>query len=94
MAIACLALSWSVPLAAQAARGHLVVIGGGSRPASVMGLFACLAGGAQGRVLVFPQASERPEAGAEIQEELRALGLGQVTVVAVDRAGADADETL
>jgi cyanophycinase len=59
-----------------------------------MGLFACLAGGAQGRVLVFPQASERPEAGAEIEKELEALGIGRVIVVPVDHAGADSDETL
>jgi len=82
------------PLHAAPARGNLLIIGGGDRPASIMALFACLAGGAQGKVLVFPQASERPEAGPEIEKELRALGIGRVAVVAVDHAGADTDEAL
>ena len=81
-------------LSAQTTKGNLVVIGGGPRPAPIMHLFACLAGGTDGRVLVFPQASERPEAGSEIQQELEALGLGRVIVVSVDRASADSDDAL
>jgi cyanophycinase len=75
-------------------RGHLVAIGGGPRPASIMRLVACLAGGPDGKVLVFPQASERPETGPELEAELTALGIGQVLVIAADRARAEADETL
>jgi cyanophycinase len=71
------------------ARGQLLIIGGGDRGAATMQLFACLAGGAQGRVLAFPQASERPEAGAEMRAELEALGIGRVTLAEVDRASAD-----
>jgi cyanophycinase len=82
------------PALAGPARGDLLIIGGGDRPSSVMGLFACLARGAEGKVLVFPQASERPEAGSEIEQELKALGLGQVVVVATDRAGADTEDFL
>jgi cyanophycinase len=78
----------------QPARGHLVAIGGGPRPASVMALVACLAGGPQGKVLVFPQASERAETGPELEAELKALGVGHVLVVSVDRAGADSDAAL
>ena len=59
-----------------------------------MTLVACLAGGAQGKMLVFPQASERAETAAEMEAEFKALGLGQVVVVEVDRAGADADAAL
>ena len=70
------------------------MIGGGDRPASIMNLFGCLAGGAQGKVLAFPQASERPETGGEVQAELKALGIGQVVIVNVDRAGADSPEGL
>lgn len=79
---------------AESAKGHLVVIGGGSRPASIMALFACLAGGSDGRVIAFSQASERPEAGAEIEEELKSLGLGRVRIVSVDREGADSGEAV
>ena len=91
--VACLVVG---PTAVDAAPrgGNLVVIGGGARPASIMALFACLAGGAQGSALVFPQASERPETGPELETELKTLGLGRVTVAAVDRAGADSDEAL
>lgn len=92
--LVCLALAGSAASEPVSPRGHLVVIGGGTRPASVMALFACLAGGRAGKVLAFPQASERAEAGDEIARELRALGIGQVTIVAVDRAGADAEDTL
>lgn len=85
-----LALLLAAPtLGGQAPQGHLIVIGGGSRPASIMQLFACLAGDASGKVLVFPQASERLEAGSEIQQELKALGLGQVIIADMDHAAAD-----
>jgi cyanophycinase len=88
-------LSASADVHAQAPRGHLLVIGGGSRPASIMTLFACLAGDAKGKVLVFPQASERPEAGSEIEAELKKLGLGQAVVVpAKDPASADSADVL
>lgn len=83
------------PPSAQSPQGHLLVIGGGSRPDSIMGLFACLGGQANGKVLVFPQASERPEAGAEIAADMKKLGLGQVAIVtATTPAEADATETL
>jgi len=88
------ALFTTLQVSAQPARGHLLIIGGGERPASIMEQFARLAGGPSGKVLVFPQASARPEAGAEIAAEMKALGIGAVVVVGVDRAGADADETL
>jgi cyanophycinase len=84
----------SAARASEPARGHLLAIGGGPRPASIMGLFACLSGGSTGKVLVFAQASERAETGPELEAELKALGIGQVVVVPVDRAGADAGETL
>lgn len=84
----------TTPSSASGARGHLVVIGGGNRPASVMQLFARLAGGEKGKVLVFPQASELADTGERLQREMSALGIGSVTVVGVGRDAADADETL
>jgi cyanophycinase len=89
-----LVLATPLALRAEPARGHLVAIGGGPRPPSIMTLVACLAGGAQGKMLVFPQASERAETAAEMEAEFKALGLGEVVVVNVDRAGADRDAAL
>jgi cyanophycinase len=80
--------------AQPAPKGHLVIIGGGDRPATVMETFARLAGGASGKVLVFPQASSLPDAGATAKAELEKLGVGRVEVLAVDREGAETDETL
>ena len=90
VAIAALAGA-AVPLQAQPQGGHLVIIGGGSRPAVIMELIARLAGGAQGTMLVFPQASERPETGPELEVEFKALGLGRVVIIGADRAAADTD---
>ena len=75
-------------------KGHLLMIGGGPRPPEIMGKFRELAGGARARVLVFPQASSRAEAGPELQAELRDLGLGEVVLMSVDRAQADGEEAV
>jgi cyanophycinase len=92
--VLCVAAVLSAATAAPAqpnAKGHLLIIGGGDRPASIMSTFARLAGGASGRVIVFPQASELPDSGERIKAELETLGIGTVVVMAVDRAGADAE---
>jgi len=95
-----LTLVFAVPLitlpasASDAPRGHVLAIGGGDRPPAVMAEFARLAGAARGFVLVFPQASERPEAGAELRQEFLELGIGRVEVVDVDRGGAGSDAAL
>lgn len=94
VALACMLLVAPAAHASEPARGNLLAIGGGSRPASIMSLLSCLFGGADGKVLVLPQASQRLEAGSEIEKELLALGIGRVVVVGVDRAGADSDEAL
>lgn len=75
-------------------RGHLVVIGGGERPAAIMELFARLAGGPGRKVLVFPQASELADTGERIRKELEGLGLAPVVVSATDRDAADRPDTL
>ncbi len=71
--------------AQPAARGHLVVIGGGTRPPEVMQKIAALAGGAKGRMLIFPHASGVPETGPDLEKEFRALGLGTVVLITADR---------
>lgn len=83
------------PAAAQpAARGHLVIIGGGTRPPEVMQQIAALAGGAKGKMLVFPHASAVPETGPDLAKEFTTLGLGAVIVITADRAAADTDAVL
>lgn len=76
------------------ARGHLVLIGGGSKPHSVMEKFVELAGGPAAPIVVFPTASAEPDTG----EYYRRLfteehGCTDVTPLAVvDRADAERDE--
>lgn len=79
---------------APATTGPLVIIGGGTRPPSVMTLIARLAGGARGTMLVFPQASALPETGPELAAEFKALGLGNVVVIGAGKAAADSDAVL
>ncbi len=62
------------------ARGHLVLIGGGSKPATVMETFVRLAGGPGTRVVVFPTASELEDTG-DVYRELFASGHGCSDVV-------------
>lgn len=70
----------AVPPAAGAdpPKGHLVLIGGGKRPASVMSRFVELAGGPSARILVVPTASELPDTVASYRKELEALGATNV----------------
>jgi cyanophycinase len=91
LSTALVAIGTPIALQGDGPRGQLLIIGGGDRGAVIMQLFACLAGGAQGRVLAFPQASERPEAGSEILAELQALGIGRVILAEVDRGSADTE---
>lgn len=83
-----------VSLQAQSTPGHLVIIGGGTRPPEVMQLIARLAGGATGTMLVFPQASALAETGPALANEFSALGLGKVVVIGADHAAADSDAVL
>ena len=47
----------------QPSRGHLVLNGGGSKPAVVMEKFIELAGGRDAEIVVFPTASELEDTG-------------------------------
>lgn len=79
-----LALLFCIPAAAALAagheppKGHLVLIGGGKRPAAVMTKFVELAGGPSARLLVVPTASELPDTVAAYRKELAALGATNV----------------
>ena len=50
--------------AAQAPRGHLVLIGGGEKPAEAMRKFVELAGGPQALIVAIPTGSKAPDAGS------------------------------
>ena len=89
-----LALTPGASAAEPAVKGHLLIIGGGSRPPSVMSTFARLAGGPAGKVLVFAQASELPDSGDRIKAELVQLGIGTVEVMVGGKDQADADAVL
>lgn len=78
----------------QSTPGHLVIIGGGTRPPAIMDLVARLAGGRRGTMLVFPQASALAETGPDLAKEFTALGLGTVRVIAADHAAADTDAVI
>lgn len=71
----------SVPLlgaSPDAPKGHLVLIGGGKRPAAVMAKFIELAGGPTARILVVPTASELPDTVEVYRKELASLGATNV----------------
>jgi cyanophycinase len=60
------AMIWAAAALAQAAatRGHLVLIGGGEKPADAMRKFVELAGGPQALIVAIPTASKEPDTGA------------------------------
>ena len=62
----------------DAPKGHLVLIGGGRRPAAVMSTFLALSGGPSARILVVPTASELPDTVEAYRKELGALGATNV----------------
>ncbi len=68
--------------APDAAKGHLFIVGGGSRPDSLMRHFVELAGGPDAHLVVLPMASASPEeTGARQAEDLRALGADARSIV-------------
>jgi cyanophycinase len=73
-----------------AAAGHLVIVGGGPRPAAIMEHFLELAGGpGQARIAVVPMASsEAEETGRELVEEMLELGAAEAFSLLLTRAEA------
>jgi cyanophycinase len=77
--------------AADAARGHLLIVGGGTQPTELVAHFVELAGGpGRARIAVLPMASGSPESGPDKAGQLRALG-ADVFVLDVTRAQAAGD---
>ena len=57
------------------ARGTLLIVGGGPIPDAILERFVTLAGGAgRARIVIFPMASEYPDAGVEITGDFQKLG--------------------
>lgn len=81
----------SAPRSPGQPKGHLVIVGGGPIPDLVLERFLALAGGTSARIVVFPMASEDPEAGIEMTEDFRMLGASAERVV-LTHAQADADD--
>lgn len=69
------------PAAAQAQKGHLLLIGGGERDAPIMRKFIELAGGSEALILIIPTASEDRSTGARYVAELKGYGCNQVRVL-------------
>lgn len=62
-------------------RGHLLLMGGGSRPHAVMAKFVELAGGADAAIVILPTASSEAATGTKLKRELeREHGCTAVTV--------------
>ncbi len=82
-AIGC-ASSSATPAAATksaAARGHLLIVGGGPIPDAILDRFVALAGGSQARIVIFPMASEDSDAGLELTEDFRKRGASAERIV-------------
>jgi cyanophycinase len=73
-----------------AASGHLLLIGGGERPAVVLARFVELAGGPDARILVLPTASELPDIGEVYARELAERGGARAVEELPLRSRADA----
>ena len=71
--------------------GHLILNGGGSKPAAVMEKFIELAGGPEAVIVVFPTASGEPDTGAYYRDLLGEYGCTNVVVADV-RSNDDAED--
>ncbi|MDZ4673415.1 MAG: cyanophycinase [Gemmatimonadota bacterium] len=80
--------------AQQTTKGSLFIVGGGPRPAELMGRFVELAGGpGKAVVLVLPMASADSTAGPSLVRELAALG-ATARFAVIGRSEADSPATL
>ncbi len=83
-----------IPLNAQT-KGHLVIIGGGDKPASVIEKFISLAGGTNAEIIVIPNASSVPVESAEYQvNQFKSFGASRVYPIYFSKATADDDSTV
>ncbi len=71
------------------AQGHLLIVGGGPIPPSVLSRFVELAGGSgKAKIVLFPMASEDADAGIELTEDFRKLGASAERIL-LDHTQAD-----
>lgn len=83
------------PASPAPARGHLLLNGGGGEAEPFWPKFFELAGGKAAAIVILPTASERPEAGKEYVDELKAMGAtGMQSVELRTRADASRPEFL
>jgi len=72
--------------------GHLVIIGGGSRPPEMIELMARLAGGEDANLIIIPAASSEPEdVGAYQTAQFKEYGCGTVSYILPTVETADSD---
>ncbi|HEX6036484.1 MAG TPA: hypothetical protein VFZ20_00545, partial [Longimicrobium sp.] len=92
---ACASASPASGPAPDGARGHLLIVGGGSQPPELVSRFVELAGGpGRARIAVVPMASEEAEEGGrEKAEQLRGLG-AETIVLNLTRAQAEGDSAV
>jgi cyanophycinase len=78
--------------AASAGAGHLLIVGGGPIPDAIEHRFLDLAGGpGKAKIVVFPMASEDPDAGIEMTADFVKLG-AQAERIVLDHKGADTEQ--
>ncbi len=65
---------------APAPKGHLLIVGGGGTTDDMYARALALGGGAQAKVVVFPQASELPDTGESSADAWRECGAGETRV--------------
>ncbi|RQW04506.1 MAG: hypothetical protein EH225_05855, partial [Calditrichaeota bacterium] len=77
-------------------KGHLIIIGGGSRPEIIMRKFVDLAGGSEARIAIIPMASEYyQEGGKRTEKEFIELGVEEARAFYIpDSLQACSDSTL
>ena len=94
-AAACTSATPSAGPAPDRARGHLLIVGGGSQPPALVSRFVELAGGpGRARIAVVPMASEEAEEGGrEKAEQFRGLG-AEAVVLNLTRAQAMGDSAV
>ena len=83
------------PSAARTApRGSLLIVGGGPISDAILERFVALAGGrGRARIVIYPMASESPDAGLELAEDFRKLGAEAERIV-LSREQADTDDAV
>ena len=75
--------------------GHLVIIGGGERPASVMREIVNLAGGNSAKIMIIPIASSDPVNVAEYQvDQFKKLKPSSVNYITFDRTNVNSDSLI